>query len=90
MIVLDIDVTKLDKARFRAGKSGQKYVDLVLFDKASEKSDGFVTQGISKEERESGVRMPIIGNWKQVGKGASKPTSPTPPAQPANQDDIPW
>lgn len=72
MIVLDIDVTRLDKSRFRSGKNGQKYCDLVLIDHPKDKSDGFVKQGVSKEEREARVDMPIIGNFRRIG--GSKPS----------------
>lgn len=68
MIILDIDVTKLDKTRFREGKNGAKYCDLVLIDHPSDYGDGFVKQGVSKEEREARVDMPILGNFKIVGK----------------------
>ena len=96
MIVLDIDVTKIDKARLRPGKNGQKYCDLVLIDYPKEKSDGFVKQGVSKEEREARVEMPIIGNWRRVG-GATTPRSHSPAPRPQRdadldqpEDDIPF
>lgn len=82
MIILDIDVTKLDKTRFRAGKNGQKYCDLVLIDHPKEKSDGFVKQGVSKEEREARVEMPIIGNFRIIG---GKPRQQPPPSNPGSQ-----
>jgi hypothetical protein len=94
MIVLDIDVTKLDKARFREGKNGQKYCDLVLIDYPKEKSDGFVKQGVSKAEREARVEMPIIGNWRRVGqqqpqRPASRPAQQQ-PVEMESDDDIPF
>lgn len=79
MIIADIDVTRLDKQRFREGKNGQKYCDLVFIDHPKDKSDGFVKQGVSKEEREARVEMPIIGNWRRVG--GEKPAQHPPRAQ---------
>lgn len=81
MIKLDIDVTKLDRERFRPGKNGQKYCDLVLFDHPNDYSDGFVKQDVTKEERESRLERPIIGNWKHIGG------KPTPKPSAAMQDD---
>lgn len=85
MIIADIDVTKLDKARFREGKNGQKYCDLVFIDCPKDKSDGFVKQGVSKEEREARVEMPIIVNWRRIGgdKTAQRPM-PQRPQQSTN------
>lgn len=67
MITLKIDVTKIDKSLLFKGSKGT-YLDLVLF----ENKDGvgtygdthFVTQNVSKEQREKGVRGPIVGNAK--------------------------
>lgn len=67
-INVKIDVKKLDKARFFAAQSGATYVDLTMFlDTENEGKfgdHGFVTQSTSKEEREQGVQMPIVGNGK--------------------------
>lgn len=86
MIVCDIDVTKLDKARFREGSKGQKYCDLVLIDYPSDKSDGFVKQGVTKEEREAGVQMPIIGNFRRFEKGGAPRKAA--PAKPQRDEDL--
>lgn len=97
MKVVKVNVTKIDKARLFEGKSG-KYLDLVLIDKPDEYgNDGFVCQSCSKEERERGVKMPIIGSWKRLGQkqGERKP-APQPKQQnlPASQqpeeDDVPF
>jgi len=71
MITLSIDVTLLDKTKFKhiTRKNGNKAVfcDLVLFNaKDTTYSDYIVKQGCSKEEREAGVDMPICGNGKKV------------------------
>ena len=67
-ISIKLDVKKLDKARFFAAQSGALYVDLTMFldpDNEGQYGDhGFATQSTSKEEREQGVQMPILGNGK--------------------------
>lgn len=67
-ISIKLDVKKLDKARFFAAQSGALYVDLTMFldpDNEGQYGDhGFATQSTSKEERDQGVQMPIIGNGK--------------------------
>jgi len=78
MITIKLDCTKIDKNRMIAGKpkkdgSIPKYIDLVLFENKNGPdewgNDGFVAQSVSKEEREKGVRGPILGNWKELSKG---------------------
>ena len=64
---LKLDVTKLDKSRFFKGDKGT-YVDLTTFIDLDELdqygNNGFVTQSTSKEERQNGVKLPILGNSK--------------------------
>jgi single-stranded DNA-binding protein len=66
-ISIKIDVTKIDKSRIFVGKKG-KYIDLTTFidtDNESEYGDhGFISQSVSKEEKEQGVKTPILGNTK--------------------------
>lgn len=71
MITLSIDVTQLDKARFKriTRKNGNPavFADLVLIPTpGGEFGDYMVKQSISKQERESGIQTPILGNAKQV------------------------
>ena len=67
-ISVRVDVKKIDKARLFAAQSGAAYVDLTMFldpDNEGQYGDhGFITQSLSKEEREGGTQMPIIGNGK--------------------------
>lgn len=81
MVTVKLDVTKIDKSRIFEGKKG-KYLDLITFID-TEKEDqygnhGFISQSVSKEEREAGVRTPILGNVKAReltrggGSGASQ------------------
>jgi len=64
---IKIDVTKIDKARIHEGKKG-KYIDLTTFIDTSNEDDygqhGFISQSVNKEEREQGVKTPILGNCK--------------------------
>ena len=62
---IKINVNKIEKARLFKGAKG-RYLDCTVFiDKAnpSQYGDhGFITQDVSKEEREAGTKGPIIGN----------------------------
>ncbi len=64
-ITIKIDVTKLDKARFFYGAKGT-YCDLTMFVDTVNKSQygdsGTIAQQTSTEERDNGVKMPIVGN----------------------------
>jgi hypothetical protein len=84
MLTISLDVTKIDKARLKEvrRKNGEtaKFLDLVLIDTPnSEYGDYVVTQQVSKEERENGVKLPILGNAKNVvkrdGKQGNKPST---------------
>ena len=74
MITASINAEKVDRSLFFQGQKG-KYMDLVFF----ENKDGpdqygnthYVVQGVSKEQRDKGVRGPIIGNAK-VTEGPSR------------------
>jgi hypothetical protein len=90
MLTLQIDVTKIDKSRLKEvrRKNGEtaKFLDLVLIDTpSSEYGDFVVTQQVTKEERLSGVKLPILGNAKQVVKGGGK--SDQRPNQKSKQND---
>lgn len=103
MIILNINFRKIDQARLKKTDSGA-YGDLVLIDAPRERNgkqiDGFVKQGVTKEEREAKVEMPILGDWWTVGgkkpTGEAKrnpPPAKRPPADPdldAPEDDIPF
>ena len=71
---LKVDVSKLDKSRFFKGAKGT-YCDLTAFidtEKTGEYGDnGTIAQSTSKEERQSGVKMPICGNVKVFYKAGS-------------------
>lgn len=93
-ISIKLDVKKLDKARFFAAQSGALYVDLTMFldpDNEGQYGDhGFATQSTSKEERDSGVQMPILGNGKIFyGLNELKSSGQQAPKQQAPQQQAP-
>ena len=73
MITLSIDVTKIPRERItekiKRDGTPAKYLNLVLVDNREGRdqyeNDGFVTLSTSKEEREQGVKMPILGNFRR-------------------------
>jgi hypothetical protein len=85
-ITAKIDVTKIDKSRFFQGKNGAKYLDLVLIPSPNDRygNTHFITQSTTKEERDQGVKLPILGNAKEQaprGEGVQQdaPAERTPP-----------
>jgi len=81
-VSLKIDVNKLDESRFFHGKNGAIYADITGFiDIDTEDqygNNGFLTQSIDKAERDSGVKLPILGNSKVFYKDQAQviPQSP--------------
>lgn len=86
MIKIKLDVTKLEKPRFFRGEKGI-YCDLILVDSPNEYSDGFVAQSVTAEERQAGVKGPIVGNWSNLVKKASTPKPPPAKPKPHPSDD---
>ena len=93
MITLSIDVTLLEKSRFKeiTRKSGKpaKFCELVIF--KSKADELFVKQQVTKEERLAKVEMPILGNakdWDAVSSPTEKASQPRhAPAAPAQCED---
>lgn len=89
-ISIKIDVTKIDKSRIFQGQKG-KYLDLTTFidtDNPGQYGDhGFISQSVSKEEKEQGVQTPILGNTKVFwGLDQSQPNrNQNPPQSQRNQ-----
>ena len=86
---LRIDVAKIDKSRIFVGKKG-KYLDLVAFIDTENKSEfddnGTITQELSKEDRDNGIKLPIIGNAKVFWQdGQSKSTNKQQTRKPEQQ-----
>jgi len=67
-ISVKIDVSKIDKSRLYKGQKGT-YLDLTTFINTAEldqyENNGFISQTMSKEERDNNVeKTPILGNVK--------------------------
>lgn len=88
---INIDVTKIDKARIIAGKNGAKYVDLVAFIDIDQQNEygnnGSITQQCTKEERENKVLMPFLGNVKVFYKAGEQNQQAR--AKPSTMADLP-
>lgn len=100
LISIKIDVTKLDESRYFQGQKGT-YLDItgILNDGPDKNGNyGFITQSVTKEEREAKVQLPILGNFKVLKEFDSKPQMPAAPIhQPSNampvdvdSDDLPF
>lgn len=99
LITLSIDVTQLDKSRFKeivrkgsGPRAGMKavFADLVLVaTPGGQYGDYIVKQQVNKEERAARVEMPILGNGKVFDAGQPKPQAEAQP-QPETGDDVPF
>ena len=89
-INIKIDVTKIDKERLFKGEKGT-YLDLATFIDTEEADQygnhGLITQSVSKEEREQGVKAPILGNAKVFFSGESKKAEDNNPYSNAKEGD---
>jgi len=99
LISIKIDLSKIDKSRiFESQKTGAKYLDItgVLTDTPDQyENNGFVKQNTTKEEREAGVKLPIIGNFKLLKildqPGQSAPAQPIQrEVNPIETDELPF
>ncbi len=63
-----VNLSKIDKSKLITGKTGDKYLPLSMFIDIDEKdqydNNGMITQGVSKEDKEAGVKGAILGNTK--------------------------
>lgn len=93
-ISVRIDVSKIDKARLYKGAKGT-YLDMTTFvdldNKDQYDNNGFISQSVSKEEREQGVNGNILGNvrvfYTQNGDGNTQSGyTPQPAAANAGPD----
>lgn len=101
MITISIDVTLLDKSRFKTmtRKNGKQavFAELVLIETPDGKyGDYMVKQSVTKEERAAKKEMPILGNGKSFSTGSRRPTSApaesgnAAPADDDRGDDVPF
>lgn len=75
LVTLKINVERIDKARLYKGSKGT-YLDCQVFLEDNQDqygNNGMITQAVSKEERQSGVKGAILGNAKVVWN-EDKPT----------------
>jgi hypothetical protein len=94
IIKLNIDVTKIDKARLHKGAKGTYANFTVLLRDETDQygNDGMIIEDVTKEERESGKKGTILGNAKIIGK----PQAQQPPPNKrgivvtGDDDDIPF
>jgi len=88
LVSIKIDLSKIDENRvFHSQKTGARYLDItgVLTDTPDQyENNGFVKQNTTKEERESGLKLPIVGNFKLL-KILNDPGSPV-SAQPIQRE----
>jgi hypothetical protein len=64
---ISINFNKIDQSRLTIDKNGNSWLNLSGFvneipDKYG--NNGFITQSQTKEQRESGEKLPILGNFK--------------------------
>jgi len=92
MILGKINVLAIDKAKLFTGAKG-KYLDIVLIETPSDQygNSHMIVQGVTKEERESGVRGAILGNAKTIGSARSdKAPAASSSAADDDEDSIPF
>lgn len=78
MITIKLNVLAIEKSRLFKGAKGT-YLDAVLIETPeSQYGDYMIVQSVTKEEREQGIKGPILGNAKIIGQ---KPVQQAKPAQ---------
>lgn len=98
MITVSIDISLLDESRLKSvtRKNGEKamFCELVLIETPNGKyGDFIVKQGITKEERAEGVKMPILGNgksWARRRASESIPDTGSPKQANDKDEDVPF
>ena len=85
---LNIDVSKIDKSKLYKGEKGT-YLSCTAFIDPSNPDQygnaGMITQDVSKEEKEAGVKGAILGNSKVFWQGEGKQQAAKP-----SLDEIPF
>ena len=77
---LKINLSKIDMARVFNGKEGAQYLDATIFVDLEQLdqygNSGMITQDVSKEEKQQGVKGSILGNgnifWVENGQVPQK------------------
>lgn len=90
IIRLKLDVTKIDKSRLFKGEKGTYLDCTLLYNEATDQygNNGFISQDVSKEERESGVKGAILGNAKEFKSQGQQPVKQMAISVP--DDDLPF
>ncbi len=80
MISLKLNFDKIDQSKMFKGAKG-RYLDLILMESRDSAygDDYMVVQGLTKEDRDKGLKGAILGNGKILGQG----NKPQPAARPA-------
>jgi hypothetical protein len=76
-VKIKINVKQIEKARLFQGKKGGVYLDATVFIKDEEDqygNHGMITQDVSKEEKDKGVKGNILGNVKVFWTDAEQPS----------------
>ncbi len=93
-IELNIDVTKIDKSKLYQGQKGT-YLTMTAFVELNGKdqygNNGMITQKVSKEDQDAGIRGAILGNSKVFwsDSGQQQPQQPQQGFQPQQQAQYP-
>jgi len=92
MIVLKIDVSKIDKTKLFKGAKGT-YLDAVLIETPNNQygDTHMIVQSVSKEEREKGIKGAILGNAKTLNFDKNQSGNNTAPkVEDLPDDDLPF
>jgi len=88
-VALKIDVSKIDKARLFKGQKGT-YLDATVFVDLGEAdkygNHGMITQDVTKAEKDSGEKGPILGNCKVFWRDEAQAA----PAAAVDDEDVPF
>jgi len=91
-VSLKIDVSKIDKSRLFKGAKGI-YLDATAFIDIDELdqygNSGMITQDVTKEERDQGVKGNILGNSKVFWKDLQPPQYQPPQQYQGNAQGVP-
>lgn len=68
MITISIDLRKIDQSKCKSHPNGAKYCELIVMESRERKfgNDYFVVQGLSKADRDAGLKGAILGNGKNL------------------------
>jgi hypothetical protein len=90
-VAVKLDVTKIDKARLFKGQKGT-YLDATVFIDVDNPdqygNNGMVTQDVTKEERDQGVKGNILGNVKVFYRAEGEAPAQEKPADTWIEDDL--